>query len=449
MIPVRSRHDKIKYKHKGTIGVVSFSAILSAELTEKIVKSCNKIGLNDDQFLPESISIGINIDPTPEALKSQILLCADYGSDVIAIPSPVRDRTRLNELEKELGVTILNLKLGESLEEFSSRVSSEAIFMDEKDIKRPPTSYEVLQSQEKVEENVIQDTLERYKRIDERLSRGGYPILNDLLSGFVCVLGGAGPLASAQFAHRLAEHSDAFILCNANSAPGKLRYELDYGKEFSQSYIPHYSSVNMFFEQIKPPPTRVVLACNTVHKRLNDFFYDSPLNLLDIRDAVFDSRLLSDKPEVIIFGTPVTTGVDLPSGEIGIYEARRQERNAEKRENPDLKYPDREPLKTCSVEWQKEITKAIYQVKEGLLMEAKEIVLNAAKEVRKIHGNLPILLACTELPTLFSMMELSDNNFIDPAYCVSLEVKKIMEIKKTPTTAPKGAVIDAKPRSKL
>ncbi len=175
------------------------------------------------------------------------------------------------------------------------------------------------------------------------------------------------------------------------------------------SYIDHYRSTFSFLKRIGA--SRFAIPCNTAHKRLPEYIDAESLPLVvDIRKSVLDMN--QNEEGFILLGTNRTTGVGLPSGEVGTYEILRKD------------YPDQGPFFIPAVEQQERIMKAIYDVKAGQFESAKSGILSVINELRADNGHRRVILGCTELPLVFSDIELVEHELIDPAEDMATMAKR-------------------------
>lgn len=422
----------LQHKPKGTIGIIGLSPARVALLNKLIIEYSNTLGLEDDQHIPEIISIGI---PTGDKryLKNQFELCCDYGCDVVAIAEAKASSTVDTEFKEEARSRGLDVEVvmsaGEdidSLRALAKAVANHTIFTDR--TRRPPTAFyadSAAADIAKAASCVEVDRIDRGKRVGDRVDHGGYPILKDARKTYgevVGVLGGAGPLASADLCDKLAAKGVPFIHCSVNGAPGKHRFETGVGP----SYIPHYKSVIEFFKAIKKVKV-ITVPCNTAHRRLEEFCGDMAASVIDIRGAVLTAN--KNAEGFILLGTNITVGVGVPDGTVGTYEALRR-----------TSFTDTRPFFTPSAEQQAVIMESIYDVKAGRLEVAKAKINGVIEELRKTHGPLPVILGCTELPLPYVPMELSAQRLIDPAQSLSTAARAAMVAKATSHEAASGFV---------
>ena len=414
----------IKTKHKGTIGIIG-PALNVAKLSRMVVLHANDLGLDDDQYIPEVIAVGINTNDI-KFLTDEARLCSDYGCDLIAFANKITGAESFKKaLEDELSIPVFGCGAGsidEQLEILAKNIVDYSIRVDVASIRRPVLSYRSEEDPFIVADNVFVDNLQRLRRLEDRADHGGYPVLKKATgtSGrFVGVLGGSGPLTSADFTCKLAANGVPFVHCSINSAPGRLIFEQGEGP----SYIPHYANVINFFNTISSNP--IVIPCNTAHKRLEEFCESGGIEkVIDIRTSALDSNKRSN--QFILLGTPTTTGVGTKYESDGIYEEYRKK-----------EYPYLRPFIVPDEAQQERVTEAIFLAKAGELGRAKEIIEEVVGQIRERsprYKDMPAILGCTELPLPFAEMELSLKNFIDPSQL--LAERSLMEV-YSPSQAPK------------
>jgi aspartate racemase len=402
-----------KSKRMGTIGIIGLDPLAAANLNKEIVHYGNSIGMIDDQHFPEILTVGIKSRDS-RYLQDQANLCFDFGCDLVAIPQ----KTGNSKLAKRISNDISSVPvftLEQNIKELAKKVTDYANNL-EKPRRNKIVIHENLEELQIIK-NLKNDQKNRLKRINDRNEHGGYPVLKN---GFIGVIGGAGPLASADFCFKLAQTLTPFVHYSANSAPGKHRFEMENGP----SYIEHYKNAVNFFKSINA--TNLAIPCNTTHKRLEEFCENSLSKIIDIRQCVFEEYLNAEK--FILFGTKATTGVGLNEGEIGAYEKLRCK-----------KYSDESNFIVPSPQDQEKIMTAIYSVKAGELDKAKEIILDVVCQTRKEHGDFFVILGCTELPLVFDDIEICDFKFIDPAELLLAKCRQEIIKFQTPSTTIKKA----------
>ncbi len=372
------------YKWKATIGIIGIDPHKVALLNKEIIARGNEIGLTEDQHFPEIISVGIATRGI-RLLDSQVDICRDYGSDIIALAEKTDGLSIANSLESRFHLPVLSVE--GSMKKFAKNILDLSLSTNPR---RPNILFHG--DEKKMSEKISEDKRDRNKRMRETESYGGYPILK---SPFVGIIGGAGPLASAVFSEELAKTKTPFVHCSVNSTPGKHNFEIGKGP----SYIDHYRSANSFLKKLGAHC--ITVPCNTAHKRLSEFCEGSLDKVIDIRKSTLDVN--RNKDGFILLGTSRTVGIDLPEGEIGLYEDLRRN------------YPDQGPFFIPSKEQHAKIMTAIFDVKSGNLLEAKSKITSVVSEIRKKHGYRSVILGCTELPLVFSDLEIEAMNLIDPA----------------------------------
>lgn len=384
---------KEPYKWRSTIGIVGINPLKVASLNKEIVIQGNEIGLLEDQHFPEIVSVGISTNDI-RLLEGQVDICRDYGCDIIALAEKTNGSGLNNSLEQRFHLPVLSME--GSMKKFAISVLESSLSTKPR---RPDILYHG--DEGKMFEQILEDKKSRAKRIRKTESHGGYPVLNE---PFVGIVGGAGPLASAIFSEDLAKTQTPFVHCSVNSAPGKHNFEMNVGP----SYIEHYRSTISFFKNLGAHS--ITIPCNTAHKRLSEFCGDSIDRVVDIRKSVLDVN--RNEEGFILLGTSRTVGIGLPEGEVGLYEDLRKN------------YPDQGPFFTPSKEQHTKIMTAIFDVKAGNFLQAKEKITSVVGEIRKEYGYHRVILGCTELPLPFSELERAELNLIDPAQNMAQVVKK-------------------------
>ncbi|MBM3580233.1 MAG: hypothetical protein FJX34_05630, partial [Alphaproteobacteria bacterium] len=185
-------------KWKGTIGIVGNPRIV-AKLNKEIIRYGNSIGLFDDQHFPEILAVGIDYDTDIRYLQDQVNLCRDFGCDVIALPQIPQTSSLLGSITSTVRIAALQgdlANLARSLVDQSIESPTH---------KRPDLIFTNADEAERkrVADNLHTDQTYREKRISDQLRHGGYPILST--TALVGIIGGAGPLTSAEFALQLAD----------------------------------------------------------------------------------------------------------------------------------------------------------------------------------------------------------------------------------------------------
>ncbi len=392
-----------------TIGIIGMSPQSVAKLNEEIVKYGNSVGFDEDQKHPEILAIG-STTLDINYLWDQAKLCSDFGCDILAIASTPGDTEIMRRFSKELSVVPMAL---ENESDAAFKLLAQQII--DSIMSRAESGLKPRRSQNRsaqfpdYESKLDLDARERQARMDFRASHGSYPLFtapqSPLCGKFIGVIGGAGPLASAEASKKLAREGLSFIHWSVNQAPGKLKHEMGEGPD----YVHYYKHASKFLKKLLTGDT--IIPCNTAHKRLEEF--ESKLNIFDIRTGVLEAMQQKLEPTILL-GTNTTTGVGAKS--VGTYERLRKS-----------KYPNCPDFILPSPEQQAIINQAIFEVKSGDLDGAKKKILSVTQEIRKNHPGAEVVLACTELPLPFTEMELSENRFLDP---VALTVQKLGALKR-------------------
>lgn len=419
--------EKLRKKWKGTIGIIGGNPELVSQLNQEMIAYGNaNLGLVDDQHFPEMLSIGIKCDA--EKILNQVDICYDFGCDVLALAQEVDQEfdltARFNLLESpNNSLKIFALQSDLAPEEALKKLAAETMEYACHQVDKPRRPNLICQEfeediQEEELRNLEKDRLERNRRIEMRRSGScyQYPIL--IKNPFVGVIGGAGPMASATFTKELVNTN--FIHYSACCVPGKHRYEMT-GAEKGPPYKFHYQNIVECFDSLRA--IHFVIPCNTTHGRLPEFINNDLISkLVDMRrEAMLGIKKMfgSDNTDpFILLGTSKTTGVGLPSGEVGAYEKLRRS---------ELSDVVPEEFIVSDLEQHQKIMEAIYDVKAGNMEIAKEKINQVANELRNIHGkDLPAILACTELPLPFTPQELQAHNYVDPAVLTAQACQKLL-----------------------
>jgi aspartate racemase len=416
----------LQRKPKGAIGIVGFNPVQVAKLNKLIIQYGNSIGLKDDQHFPDIIAIGI---ATTDAryLDDQVNLCSDYGCDLIAMVEPQTDSLKNASMSDKFGIPVMMLTdEDKALRNLAKAVLDRSIAIDRPVRGNLACFKEIGDGAKQIFDNLALASRDTEKRVADRLTHGKYPILKATRKergDVVGILGGAGPAASAELFGKLAEMGTPAIHLSVNGAPGKFRFE----REGGPSYIPYYQSALQFFKQIKVGS--IEIPCNTAHKRLEEFAGSIEMlgSVIDIRTAVLSDN--KNATAFILLGTNPTNGVGLPEGEVGIYEEYRRRCFAEER-----------PFVVPSEAQQAKIMSAIADVKAGEFKEAKAKIMDVIENIRALPGcNLPVILGCTELPLVFTTLELSRDRLLDPANSLSKIAQKVLTGKLTDAARAHGA----------
>lgn len=391
-------------KSPGMIGVIGSDPLLVAEFNTAMVKCGNDMGLSQDQQHPEALVVAVRPSGI-EDLGDQITVCKDAGCDHFVLVGDLGNSNLDKKIEQKFDVSVYSSR-GNDNAMMAQKLIEDAIQNNK--TRRKTFVYDSDQpwqeQQKKVEDALRLDKINRTKRVRTTRARSGYPLLR---GGFVGVVGGAGPLASAIYLENMVKAGIPAIEFRVSGAPGKHFYEIGEGP----SYINHYKNAVDFFGEIGA--SSLVIPCNTAHKRLSEFCTREVdlEKVISIPRATLEGNRNAEG--FILLGTSRTTGVGLPNKEDGVYEVERR------------KYPEQGPFFLPTEQQQAEITKAIFEVKAGKFFEAKTKILQVIGEMRAEHGrHMPVILGCTELPLAgFAELELLDAGYIDPMTCVVREAR--------------------------
>lgn len=421
-------------KHLPTIGITGYTALEIAKLNKKIVHYCNSLGFKDDQDHPNLISVSLDTNNKVSHLQNCASICNDYGCDIIAIADKKGSTSLDEDISKALRIPVLmpedNSEKDDDqiMADFAKKIVDNALAIPIDKIKRPDLVYKDISSKKEentINERIQKDDLTTQKRLAESEEEGRHAVLKlDNNKNVSFVIGGAGPLASAELTYKLAEQAIPFIHVSINCAPGKHRFETADGPP----YMRHYESALNFADNLLMGNVgSVIIPCNTAHLRLDEIFknHQSYLEkIIDFRFCVLSEKSIKYE-KLYLLGTAATTGIDDP--ENGNYEKYRS-RN----------FKDFESFVIPNKDQQEKITEAIFDVKAGRMAVAKAKILAVVEELRDKNGYHPLVLGCTELPLPFTTAELAGYNLIDPATLVAQKVKDIAKGKPTRGNNYKG-----------
>lgn len=389
----------LKKMIRGTIGVAGHYPINNANLNIALVKKGNEKGYADDQDHPETVTINLTSDSSFEALRDQIRMLADIGCDLIAIPEYGLTEEQVKFLQQQApGREIIKIFKDETFETFADRVLNS---LENKVNKIRPDIFDNSNYNDTIK-SLSQDLISRKERVQYRRENdGGYPKIKSILENqpVVGIVGGAGPMASADYSYELANRGIPHINFSNSAAPYKIRFALKEGL----SFLPHYKNTISALQEFGC--NQIAFPCNTMHLFL-DVFKDSrefsSLNFVDIREAVADSlKKFYNKKKIIVLGTEATSGVFTKNSEVsqGLYD-KILEKNGHKIIKPDF-------------EQQKMINEAIFFSKAGNKEEAKEKVKIVVEQLKEEHGSdSTVGLLCTDLPIIFDVNEINALNAI-------------------------------------
>lgn len=411
--------ENCKKLNKGTIGIAGHYPIENSKLAVQMVASGSKRGYKDDQDHPELIVMNLSsTDKSYPYLRDQVKILTDYGCDVIVIPEFDVTEQQKESLKTETKgrAAIVFQHQSESYEELSDRALSEVE-------KSPPIRPDIYDSSEYdvILQNVEQDINEREARIKSRIEDGGYPKLFSrvgLNQNIVGVLGGAGPMASAQYSLELAQQGVPHIHLSNNSAPYKINYALGVGHSFLSHYKNSVAAMKSIVRDIGERSLSVAAPCNTMHLFL-DVLKECPefkdVNFIDIRESVkLDIEENNRTKKILLLGTDATVGIDAEGKYIdGLYDKVFHDVN-------------RIPIKP-NREQQNRVNDAINLSKEGKMEEAREKIKNVISDINSKYGrNIDVALVCTDLPIAFGPNTLSEIGAISTVQTLATLTKKVV-----------------------
>ena len=211
------------------------------------------------------------------------------------------------------------------------------------------------------------------------------------------ILGGAGPYASADFTAKFVKklkeqkRSENFIHLSLNQCPGKSRHISGNAPPFQQYYIDTVDFAN------RVKVRQIVTPGNTNHIVLDEWSKLFNGKILDYRNALLSELQKDGAKEILILGTRSTTF------DHKLYHKIIEEAGIK--------------VETVDEKGRDGIAKAISQIKAGKFLESKKSINKIIEDHRSGYGkNITAVLACTELPLVYSKQELTDGDFI----CVSM-----------------------------
>jgi len=453
-----------------TIGLLGANASSISRINELFIEAGCKMGYKDDQDHPDYIAIAHlpSLD-IKSKFKYSLELLKDLGCQSVFIDIPGIDKkSEIYKYAELLGLRVLftgkdyNRNSSDEVGDILSEEIDKALSDRDRENFRSYNPQEI-----QLSESVCEALQSRKERIMGSLSKkvDKYKFIKE----YVGVIGGAGPQASANHCKYLAQEGLPFIHYSLNCAPGKHRFETGVGP----SYIPFYDFVTSIFDKLGI--SQITIPCNTAHKRLEEYCSPSTLQkVVDIRRSSFEEIAKysgAARPQAIILGTDFTVGVTsaryLPKvtrsldsehashkKDDGQVERRLQLLKADPHslacvggaleqegfflgsyqkfanENSFLikLYPPTSP------QMQDDVLKIIYDVKAGKDLKCQQSLLSIIKSIRDHigdrDGEVPVILACTELPLALSQSQMMENNCIDPSFMAASQAyRKFIESK--------------------
>lgn len=222
----------------------------------------------------------------------------------------------------------------------------------------------------------------------------------------VIIVGGAGPEASLKMFEKLnLEPAGTVVHISYSQTPGKLHSLTN--EKLSEGHFNHYYQNLVSIIETIFSKGRIVVPCNTAHASLDNWFTAQNISIVDYRKVLTD-HLDNYDSAIGILGTSATTHLHK------IYQ----------------QYSDKAHKQTrfITTRTPSAIDRAIFLIKTGAQSnrsEAKDIIMKAISEIRGVEGeHLPVALCCTELPTVFTKDEISNQGLICPSSLVADYITK-------------------------
>lgn len=222
------------------------------------------------------------------------------------------------------------------------------------------------------------------------------------------ILGGMGPEATLELHRRILSKTNAendqenipMVIFNNSQIPDRSKYILDKGEN------PLDELVSTAKKLENSGADFIVMPCNTAHSFIDkiDESVDIPaLNLIEETT----SHVAKKFPDAKKIGLLITTG----SKETKIY-------------SKSLLNKNRDPI-LPEERFQKDVMKAIYDIKKGYKEEPKRKLENAIEHLNE-KGADAVIMGCTEIPLVLSN-EKSLLPLVDP---VEILAEKVIEVSK-------------------
>lgn len=408
-------------KKKPTVGIIGPDPSAVAEFGRVFVQVGNERGCRDDQDFFETLAVGatprfttatavLSTDGFSVAetrlvfqdIESAAWLCSDAGCDVI-VYTGLLESDAVVRLRREIddGIVVVSLcDLSDNNSEDNltalARVAYERCDSLTKNQCRSGAKYcsahhVSIEEQQQVFLNVQNNLDEVIARINSRLGpNGSYAILRD---GFVGVLGGAGPMTSADLCWKLTRAGCSFVHFSVSSAPARQRFELR--EPGAPTYVCHYKAAVALFNRIGTP--FLTIPCNTAHMRLSEYITEFNGEFINLITTFMDFSKSIAEP-IVLLGTSRSIGVGLigndgnPSEEDGIYDQIRVR-----------DYPNLSPFIKPTPDQLKRVLEGIVAVKIGETDSAREIISEVLRDIKTEHNfnRMTVGLVCTELPLPF------------------------------------------------
>jgi aspartate/glutamate racemase len=397
----KSKANESKLEHLPTVGFVGTDPKKLARLHKKFIEAGYYFGLKKDQEFPESLVVSTLKDTANQVSQISIdaKICDVFGCDIIVVNDELdetSDLLRILQNQQKYGFQkIIYRHKKERTEAFSRRIMDEAL--------HKISGKRRLDLQLKNDEPIKEELPKRVLDAIGQETHGKCETFKNMieednidLSQVIFVLGGAGPDASSSFCKTLAGKD--YIAYHQAAAPSKINYE----KKEGPSYVKHYEMACKIASAMGMKT--MVVPCNTAHARLDDF--REGLEVVDFREATIRQLSEAGHQKVILLGTNRTTGVGIEGGKPGGIYKEFYDKNKTQLGLKKLEFI------VPNEDQQERIMQAINLVKEGMKDDAKEIILDVISQMRGVSGNVPVVLACTELPIALPTDGLSAAEFL-------------------------------------
>lgn len=433
------------------IGFIGTNLHDVAKLYQDFVAFRTESGIQKDQDHPPAIVLGIKAKNIRE-LRDNFKLIKELGATQVIVTSDdlsPEDKEKIQRNFNRKKIQIISIPPKTSLKTpKTSPLKNEILIKQETYYenygKKKQEKFEAITAIFENNRNNFDDTHGGFKPTRQTMSTNRQTSTrNERLKGIakrlkskqvVGVIGGAGVMTGADFCKELAKRNTSFLMFSDTTAPDKNNATDPNNTKEVVSFVPSYNrNVRTLIKFTK----KIAIPCNTAHILLPEFCEDHLKNeegqygkLVNIGQSTikFIRKNHPKARRVILLGTPAT--VTHPNSAY-----------KDSTINPEgTKEEDRIVLITPNEDQLFQIYLAIYESKgyrtqkiieahkrgediskypipnnityKDLLKTAKDRVNNVIKEMRKSHGNIPVILGCTELPLLFDSHQLLLNELI-------------------------------------
>lgn len=381
------------FKTIGIVGGVDF--IQGAELVMEMVRyGTNILGFTKDQQFPEIINISLPLLGNREGyLLNSIKMLDEAMVDIIVLPSFFTDKYCDGIKEKcKVNIPII---AGNELTKLTKNI------------------FDLIEQAQTTRR--VAYTINPLSEMNDRKIHH-YMIRNQKNLFSVGVIGGGGVEASSEYCLELAKRNIAHIHYCVSTAPDKNNAILGIG----ESFIPHYQNAAKLLGDMGAHV--LTTPCNTAHAFIKEFALNQPI--IDIREALLNDAISQyDTQHFIVLATDGTFKQKLYENLIingrNTVVFKSDAPIEEKKGNIYLYKP--------LPEEQKQIMKAIYDIKKGLHRKLgstqtlpQDIIMQVVNAIRiRIQDiQCPILLACTELHLPFSQGVMIENRYISSSHAL-------------------------------